>query len=86
MKVWVCRDVARFALMGAYMLYSEKCEPRLVGGRIWSCCRGDHRHEIGGPFCARLFKKWTGLEKHLKPGTKRLMDWTMPLEKQGGEG
>ena len=79
MKIWVCRDDSA----GVYTLYEEKCNPVKdveFGEGCWEC-QCEKIHTISGEdgFCAPLFKRYTGI-KHIRKGTRKLMEWRKPLE------
>lgn len=75
MKVNICRNMG-----GSYEIYTEKAKGlHLCSDRdYWDATTGS----ILNYLCSRDFKKYTGLKKHLKPGTKQLMEWTPPLSGQ----
>jgi len=83
MKIWVCRHEHKWG-SSYYRLMEEACKPRRNFNGAWYCGCGDPTtsHDIDG-FCTTVFKQLTGLKRHLKPGTKKLMTWTLPLARQG---
>jgi len=86
MKVWVCRDTD-----GTYALFTDKCNPNLratidsnMRNKFFCDCGNDHR--LIEDLCPKSFKRFTGLKRHLKIETKKLMNWKKPLkEKDTGE-
>lgn len=85
MKVWVCRDKFKTFNFGhVYRVFVGTCRPYLnCFSQKWECrCGERHIHDIGldhHGYCPSMFKKMTGLGRHLRPGTKKLMEWTPPL-------
>jgi len=77
MKILVCRDSG-----GAYAFYMACCKLVLSPSLgTWACgCYG--KDCMIYVFFPKQFKKYTGLKRHLKPGTKKLMTWTLPLARQ----
>ncbi len=73
MKVWVCRDKIGSAV---YVLFREiTVNLRLMEGRWVS--NNDGLYLIGD-FCPDLFREFA-IPRHLRRGTKRLMEWHFPL-------
>jgi hypothetical protein len=77
MKVWVCRDVG-----GSYAIYRVENNPILKDG-YWFCNSRSKSILLDWDRPANKFKALTGIKKHLKPGTKRLMEWRLPLAGEG---
>lgn len=73
MKVWLCRD--NFG--GNYSIFREGCEITFDDDyRIWC---GDMEHFIA---CVTRYaiKDYYGLKRHIKKGTKKLVNWKFPLK------
>jgi hypothetical protein len=81
MKVWVCRDEDGF-----YEFFKKEAEPYLSGMeglRQWYDRGRDSTFMF--ELKPELFKEYGGI-KHLKKGTRRLIEWNYPLEGKEKEG
>jgi len=88
MKIWVCRDGTGSAGKRWYILIGEDCKPKRevgAGGNSFWCCRCKGRTHSIDIHADDGFKKKYGLKRHLKPGAKKLMTWTLPLARQPKE-
>ena len=80
MKLWITRDkdLGAKSINGNYSLYTEEPEIDEYWDEVWFYGDG----EILRDLCPKMFKRYTGLKRHLKPGTKKLVEWTPPLGDQ----
>ena len=79
MKVWVCRDVYGYSLW----LKEPEINKRLTffEPNFFKPKGGTAYYEAFIlDLCPKIFKRFTGIKRHMKVGEKKLMDWKKPLE------